>query len=354
MLRTKCFLVLLTLAAQLPLASATITYAVGTCEPKITSFTTITKALQATKRPNVIKVCPGAYTEQVVITFPVALEGISASNSAGVVIVPPSGGLVANASDEFGDSIAAQVLVENVGGEVNLSNLIVNAGGGQTGSSFIVGVFYQNSSGTISHVETENQSGNGFGIGVWLGGGSNSPTVTLESNNLQRFDYAGVVVKSYNPALTVHITGNNLKSGYPNGDGIYLVDGGTSTVSGNTITSTAEGVLVSGGTGSVSKNTIVAAGIGIDLESDGVSAISNTIFDGVGYEIGILANSAAAPVTGNTIAQSNYAIIFNCKADTNVHSNTILNAAYGLYSVPTGVVSPNTYFNVGTNIVGGC
>jgi hypothetical protein len=145
------------------------------------------------------------------------------------------------------------------------------------------------------------------------------------------------------------VTGN-----FPNADGIYLAHGATTSVSDNLIASMAEGILIDGGKATISKNKVVATGVGIDIETDGVSATSNTISDGVGFGIGILANSAVAPVTDNTIAQSNYAIIFNCIAGGNVHSNTILDAAIGLYSVPTGTVSANTYYNVGTNGTGGC
>src|SRR5271168_4707538 len=123
MSRIKTLLFLMALTAQVTVASATVTYAVGSCEPKLLSFTTIMSALGATPAPNVVKVCPGAYTEQVVITFPVTLEGVSASNSAASIIAPPSSGLVANASDEFGDSLAVQLWVKNVSGEVNISNM---------------------------------------------------------------------------------------------------------------------------------------------------------------------------------------------------------------------------------------
>jgi hypothetical protein len=354
MSRIKSLLFLIVLAAQVPPALAKVTYQVGGCLPKLTSFSTITLALQASPSPDVVEICPGVYLEQVVITLPVTLEGISASNSLSAFIARPAGGLVANATDEFGDSLAAQVLVENASGEVNLNNLLISPGGQQTGSSFIVGVFYHNSSGTMDHLEVENQNGNGLGVAVWLDGGLNRPTVTLENSILGQFDYAGVLVKSYNPALTVNIKGNDVTSAFPNADGIYQIVGATSSVSGNLITGMAEGVLIDGGEATISKNKVVATGVGIDIETDGVSATSNTIDDGIGFAVGILANSTVAPVTGNTIAQSNYAIIFDCVAGKNVHSNTILDASIGLYSVPTGTVSTNTYYNVGTNSTGGC
>jgi hypothetical protein len=185
-------------------------------------------ALSATPSPNVVEICRSGYPEQVVTTLPGTLEGVSASNEAGAVIAPPSGGLVPNATDEFGDSLAVQLLVQNAAGPVNISNVALSAGGSQTGSSFIVGVCSTRILlATLNHIETANQSGNGLGVGLWLDGGLNQPTVTLENSDLQRFDLAGVVVKSYNPALTANIGENNvtsIPSSFPNSYGIYLIE----------------------------------------------------------------------------------------------------------------------------------
>jgi hypothetical protein len=37
----------------------------------------------------------------------------------------------------------------------------------------------------------------------------------------------------------------------------------------------------------------------------------------------------------------------SCAAAKNVHGNTILDATLGLFGVPSGTVSTNTYYNVG-------
>ena len=63
-------------AAQL----AALTYEVGGCKPGLKSFPTITQALTATPAPTVVEVCPGRYPEQVVLTQPVKIEGISSNN----------------------------------------------------------------------------------------------------------------------------------------------------------------------------------------------------------------------------------------------------------------------------------
>ncbi|MGA9978397.1 MAG: hypothetical protein WBQ08_07175 [Candidatus Sulfotelmatobacter sp.] len=366
MSRIKSLLFLLVLVAQVPLASATVTYVVGTCKPNLPSkdtFTNINAALDATPAPNVVEVCPGTYAEEIGIFKPVTLEGISSGNLDQVVITVPSGGLFIDGGDDLGDFVAAQVIVEDVAGEVKLSNLTIDATGNNVTSpdTNIVGVFYQNSSGTVSHLSVQNQNGNGgLGMGIWLEGGSANPSVTVEDNNVQNFDDAGIYAEtnSSGSELTATIKGNDLAAlvgttSLPTG--IYLKAGLTASVTSNLITGGYEGVLIDGGKGSVSGNKAVSNGVGIDIETGGVSVTSNTIYTtGGGYDIGIIINSAVAPVTGNTIVEAPIGIFLDCVAGTNVHSNTILNSTLGLYEVPSGAIGANSYYNVGTINAGGC
>jgi hypothetical protein len=166
MSRIKSLLFVLALATQVPLASATVTYQVGGCLPKLTSFTTIMGAVGATPRPNVVKICPGNYPEQVVIGFPVTLEGVSSGNSDQVVITVPANGL-GLFNDGLGDFLDVQVGVFQTQGEVNITNLTVDGTGNTVASpNFMVGVLYFNATGTVNHLNIVNQNGNGLGGGV--------------------------------------------------------------------------------------------------------------------------------------------------------------------------------------------
>lgn len=336
---------LLVLVAQVPLASAVVTYAVGSCKPSLPSFTTINGALAATPAPNVVEVCPGTYAEQVVITFPVTLEGISASNLDQVIISAQSVGL-GIVADDLGDTLAPQVFVSNPGGEVNLSNLIVDGSMNNVAfPDFMVGIFYLNSPGTLNHLTVQNQTAPGNrGVGVWLAGGPANPSVAVENNNLQNFEYYGINVEtnSSTSELTATIKGNDLASS--NATGINLGGGVTASVTGNVISGGSTGVFIGNVGGSVSGNKVVSTSNGIVLQSNGVPVTSNTIYGT--SNIGISAFGSAL-VTGNTIVQSSrYAIEFNCFAGNIVHSNTILDAVIGLNDVPSGAVSTNTYYNV--------
>src|SRR5271156_1880047 len=77
--------------------------AVGLCSAQGTHYLTIQAAVTAAEAltpPNVVRVCPGSYHEQVVINAPLTLEGIQAATPAplqdAVVIFPPSGGAAQN------------------------------------------------------------------------------------------------------------------------------------------------------------------------------------------------------------------------------------------------------------------
>ena len=365
-------LFLLALAAQVPLASATVTYVVGTCKPSFplsSIFMHIQDALNATPAPNVVEVCPATYAEQVVITHPVTLEGVSDGSSSGATISVPSGGLVVNATTSLGQSLAVQVLVENAGGEVNLSSLIVDGSGNNVVCTsvvcpYVAGVFYQNSPGTMNHLTAQNQSAIGQGVGVWLEGGSANPSVTIENSSLQGFDNAGIFASeaicfcggelSIIGTLTANIKGNYLGPSAPpfNVDPIGLsLSSGTVTVTGNLIAGIPIGMELGNGddfTGPISRNTVVSTQTGIlDLNCCG-QVTSNTVFNSSGTGIGVFPSESEAPVTGNIIVQSATAIDFDCFAGGNVHSNTILGATNGLNDVPSGVLSPNTYYGVGT------
>src|ERR1700746_465121 len=116
------------LAAHLMMADGNFAV-VGTCKPKLTSFTTIQAAVTKVPPGSTVLVCPGVYPEQVTISQPLTLQGIADSNLDQITITA-TGGLAPNATSMFGQSVAAQVLVQNAG-PVNISNIAVDGTGGE-------------------------------------------------------------------------------------------------------------------------------------------------------------------------------------------------------------------------------
>jgi hypothetical protein len=367
MLRIK-FLLLLTalmFAAHLPLTAATLTYGVGACGlTGITSFPTITAALAATPAPNVIEVCPGTYPEQINITIPVTLEGVVVDGAGQALITVPADGLYTNAMDEFGDPIYAQVRVANVTGPVNISNIAIGGSDNNVSNDyFIAGVFYENTSGTLNHVEARFQQGNGSGIGIWVEGGSTKPTVTIENNNAHDFDSAGIMADGGTGTLTAEIENNSIIGGIAGNIASLLVLGQVSlTTSGNFVNSSTgisigypAFVLSTDGvpTGSVSNNTVTGSSFGILVAQAGqLSLTSNKIYDISGPGIQLF---STVTVQDNTIMQATNGIDFQCTVDNNVSGNMLsFIHSDGLINVPTSVTSSNSYFNVPAIRSGGC
>jgi hypothetical protein len=335
---------------------ATTTYIVGTCKTG-TTFTTIQDALNASPSPNIVEVCPGTYNEQVKITKAVTLEGIVGSGSDEATIAVPSGGLVINATDDHGNSIGAQVLVQDVAG-VDLSNLVIDGTGNNLsgGDEFIVGIFYQNSAGTINHVVTRNQFNSDNGIGMQLEGGSLHPSVTVENCSIHDFDSTGIFIEtnSTSSELTAKIEGNLIAisdSAPSEVFGVILDPGSTVTATDNYIKAgNGYGFVLEGGAGSVTGNSVVAGLVGAYVSADGaISFNSNKVLDSGSDAIYIGAATTLTEIQGNTFTKGLTGIEFNCDSTNGkVHSNTIIDFPAGLDQLPSGTTSANTYYDVGT------
>ena len=348
----------LTGLSQAQVASTAGIYAVGSCKPNLPSYPTISAALAAAPAPTQVQICPGSYPEQIVITQPVTLQGITSGGVANVVVTPPSGGnLVALATDQIGRLVAPQLWVNNVtAGNVNVSDITFDGTGGTSVNGLVTGIFYQNSAGTISHVATRFQGS----YGVWLEGGSSSPHVTVSNNSIHDFGTDGIFVEDFagsTPDLTAGITNN-----YVNANGCCLLQYGivilgqsNFTASGNTVLGgTFSGITAAGGAlGTVSGNTVYNSekGIVIGLNEDSATVSGNKIINASVAGIGL--ESAGTVVKSNNIMGGASGIDFGCLANPNVSANVINEVSTGLSSVPSAVASQNNYFSVGT-IRSGC
>jgi pectin methylesterase-like acyl-CoA thioesterase len=153
---------LLRLAICVALASmpSYASVAVGTCQPQLTHFTTINAAVTAVPSGTTIMVCPGSYPEQVVINKNLTLKGVPFGGSSAAIITAPAGGIAVNSTSlASGGAIAAQILVDGASA-VTISNMIVDGSnnGIATCGTDLVGVYYRNSSGTVTKNTVLNQA----------------------------------------------------------------------------------------------------------------------------------------------------------------------------------------------------
>lgn len=321
-------------------------YAVGTCKPSLPSYATISAALAATPAPTTVQVCPGNYPEQVVITQGVTLQGITSGGGGQAVLSYPSTGYGASGTGLQGWNIYPQLWVNNATGPVTINDITIDVNQNSLLFAVGVGIFFQNSSGSLNRVTVRNVVWVAQDIGFYLEGGASNPTVTVQNSTVHNIGSWGIYAESLaiGTSLTAVVKSNYASA---NNAAIFLDGGSSSTVTNNTINGSDQGILTStGAEGSVSSNTTVASGIGIVAGADGVSVTGNKILGSL--STGISVTTAAAPIQSNTIVSTPVGIDFGCINNASVNSNILSEIANGLNNVPGGVTTTNSYFNVGT------
>jgi len=369
------------------------TVEVGSCRAGFTPFPSIQAAVNAAASGSTVIICPGRYPEQVVINKALTIRGIASGSADAAIVVPPSGGVVQNTTSlTTGNPIAAQVLVQATTG-VSLSNITVdgsNNGLNSCASPNLIGIYYQNSSGTVTHTAVVNQTmmptngcQHGLAIFVQSGNGGTSD-VMLANNHVQNYQKNGITGNE--SGTTVTISGNTVVGQGPtNGaaeNSIQIGFGATGSITGNTVgddiwapdtsndsADAASGILVYAAGGvSVSRNTVSSTQFGIVFvtdpsvgSADGGVIMSNKIatthiFDGIE-----LCNNDNT-VKGNTVNGSDEAAIHidsgctnfggsgNTGSGNTVSGNVINDACAGILTgtlAGSNTIGTNTFFNVG-------
>ena len=338
-------------------------YAVGTCKPSLPSYSSISAAVAAVPGGSTVMVCPGTYAEQITISQPLTLMGISSGDSGQVIITVPGGGLALNTTSLGGLAVAAQVLVET--GPVNITNITVDgAGNNLNGSADVAGVFYDSgSSGVVNQVTTRNQIDStsptvqGQGAGIWAqNGNATSESVTIENCSVHDFDLFGIIIESNQTpsSLTATVRANNV-SGVDATFFVFaiLIESG-GNLTGNTITGPGTSLFAQAITGEnsaaiVSGNVVTNWQFGIVDFSAGTYT-SNTVRNTFQ---GITLDASGVTVKSNIITESAFAILMFCHYVT-ATNNTINDAFTGIDSAPSSFSSANAFFNVNTIRTGGC
>lgn len=390
---TFASLALLALAGFSGQALAASNVAVGLCAAAGTHYLTIQAAVNAVELlsvPRTVRVCPGSYGEQVMITGALTLEGISAGTSDAAVVETPSGGLVTNASDIYGNPVAAQIFVQGATG-VTISHMTVDGSNDQLVDCSIdpIGIYYQNSSGSINNNAVRNVlmpsglQGCQGGLAINVESDTGAPSITISNNSVRNYDKNGitasgpgtgggpVVTVSANTVIGIGATGviaqNGIQIGYGatgtvssnyvvddiytgpiyGSSGILIYASGGVTVSGNTVESTQLGIVpATDPTYGTADGTIIKSNhIGgtqnfdaIDLCSDNNTAEFNTIYGSA--QSGIHVDDECLPSTGSS---------------NTVTSNTINEACAGILlgSGASNTTAPNTFSNVTNTTLAG-
>jgi parallel beta-helix repeat protein len=370
---------------------------VGSCDGKLASYTSIQAAINKAAAKATIYVCPGTYAEQLVITRPVTIKGMSEGTANAAVLVTPASGFVVNASSLIsGAPIIAQILASEATG-VNLSGIIVdgtNSGLPDGCSDNLIGILYQNASGAIAHVVTRDQklgsapSGCQLGEGIYVeSSGSATATVVVSYSTVHDYQKGGIIGNEPGTKLTVEyssIIGQG-PAGLAADDGIQIGYGATGKITSNYIADNilasatqsasswaASGILVYGGHEvNITGNTVMNSNLGIAVvsdpgdgyEADGAKVSSNRImathmFDAIDL---CSSNNTVSGNWANSADESGINLDASCSLGTYVSgtgntlkSNEIADACAGVLQGGTGnTLTSNTFYNTASTILSG-
>jgi parallel beta-helix repeat protein len=326
------------------------------------AYTSIQAAVNAAKAGDLIRVCAGTYREQVVIDKSLSVE---ADNG---VIVIPSEVLANTASSSSGNPIAAIILVKNAQ-DVELEGLIVDgSANGLTGCGpRLIGIFYQDASGSIEHNSVRHvrlastlagcQSGNAIEVESSSAGQS---SVSIFDNSVDSYQKNGITANE--PVTTVEVTENAVAGiGATVGaaqNGIQIGFGAQGRVKNNSVAdnvyspcdsttncpANATGILIYQSDGvRVEHNTVSANQVGIFVAANSGVILGNTVFHSVALD-GIALVGNGNSVSSNDISGSDDAAVYIQGNNNTVFDNEFTGAAFGIFKI-SGSSGTNHYGN---------
>lgn len=341
----KFYLAAAALAALAPHVARAHTIYVGTCNPNANSLPTITQAIAAVGVNGTVDICPGTYAEQLTITRNVKLVGVNPGpgNSSLVLIVPPAAGLANNAPDlDGGGPTAAQIAVQ--GATVSISNVTVDAAGNTVGANGcawdIVGIIYQNASGTLNDNVVRNDFLSPFGslggcqsgLGIYVQtSAGNASNVVITNNQVQNYQKNGIT--GNDTGTNVTIKGNTVLGMGPTSgaaeNSVQIAFGATGSVTSNTVGDdiwapdqfgdtgdAAAGILAYASAGvKISGNVVHSTQFGIAVsgdsngDADNATITSNTVSNTYLYDAIDICGAGNATISGNTLDASDEAAI---------------------------------------------
>ena len=262
------------------------------------TFTSIQDAINAANAGSLIRICPGTYHEQLSINKSLSIEGDN-----GAIVLP--GNMVANATGFSGAPIVAAILVKDAA-NVEIEGLIVDTANNGIAECApdLIGILYQNSSGSIEHNAVRNtklsvslngcQSGDAIVVQS-LGGGTSK--VKIDDNSVHDYQKNGITGNESGTEVTITknvVTGLGPTTGAAQ-NGVQIGFGAKGGVSWNTVTDNVWAPCVS-----LTSCAFNATGILI-FQSDDVRVEHNTVATN---QVGIFTNGQNAKIESNNISNS--------------------------------------------------
>ena len=274
-------------------------------------FMSIQKAIEAATPGNLIRVCPGTYREQLSIDKSLSIEGDN-----GAIVMP--GNMIVNATGSSGTPLTAAILVKEAA-NVEIEGLIVDAAnsGIDTCSTDLIGILYQNSSGSIEHNAVRNTklsvSANGCQSGdaiVVQSLGGETSKVSIDDNSVHDYQKNGITGNELGTDVTITnniVTGLGPTSGTAQ-NGIQIGFGAKGGVLRNSVADNVWSPCVS-----LQNCTFSATGILI-YQSDDVRIEHNSLATN---QIGVYGGGQHAEIQSNSISNSVTLVGIDLAGDNN-------------------------------------
>lgn len=276
------------------------------------TFTSIQDAINAASPGSVIRVCPGTYREQLSINTSLSIEGDN-----GAIVLPVN--MTTNTTGFSGALIAAAILVKDAA-NVDIEGLIVDTtnNGITQCSPDLIGILYQNSSGSIRHNAVRNaklpvqpngcQSGDAILVQS-LGGGTSK--VSIDDNSVHDYQKNGITGNELGTEVTITnnvVTGLGPTTGAAQ-NGIQISFGAKGGVLRNAVADNVWSPCVS-----LDNCAFNATGILI-FQSDDVRVDHNSVATN---QVGIYAGGQHTEIESNNISNSLVLVGIDLAGDNNL------------------------------------
>lgn len=345
---------------------------VGTCGPAATTkYASIQMAVNAVPVGSTILVCPGVYPEQVTITKNLNLAGVQSGTADQVVIAAPASGVVQNTYDLYDPQsrpIAAEVSVQKAQ-SVNISNITVDGSGNMVDgcTPVLVGIYYQDASGTLQSVVTRNQTlatgqaGCQSGLGIFVQSGYGTAgiaKVTVQSSSVHSFQKNGITGDGSETTLNVlnnYISGQGPTAGAAE-NGIQISDGAGGTVMNNVVIDEIWSPDMFPDTGDAASGILVYASQNVMVQNNVVGTTQFgivTVTDpSSGTNVNPMGLGDHTTISGNQVLNTEiYDAIDVCSNNNTIQNNTLSNSAESAIHLDSSCGSTGTNNHVSHNTI---
>jgi len=206
------------------------------------AFTTIQAAVNAATPGDTIFVCPGVYSEQVVV--PSSRGNLTIRGSGADVTVLRPSAIPQSTNTLFSGAPVKPILLVDGATNVTIGSLTIDGSAADSGAAvfprcpivgFYFGIYYRSSSGTITNTHVTNVTSSTV-CGVAIRG--ENANILVTTNLVDRYGDTGISCAGPNAQCSV--TGNTVRGQGPVNDysqaGIFILNQAAATISGNTIT----------------------------------------------------------------------------------------------------------------------